>query len=91
MAWGRRCDLGCESWPDADDYKRCPECGGETTRYSNLRPMDDDEAASAKAHKEFETFYEVYDRKADPARLVMDPEEAVYWDEKYPEGRPDNR
>lgn len=58
MAWGRRCDLGCESWPDDVLYKRCPECGEPTTRYSNLRPMPRDEARSILLHKEFDKFYE---------------------------------
>jgi hypothetical protein len=66
MAWGRRCDFGCESWPDDDHYKTCPSCGKETTRYSNLRPLDRTEALIA----EFEAFYEDYDTNSDPKRLV---------------------
>ena len=92
MAWGRRCDPGCESWPDSDDYKRCPTCGEKTTRYSNLRPLDEGEAHSLKAQGEFKVFYEVWCRKkgqSDDGPLPMDREEAVYWDEKYPGGRPD--
>jgi hypothetical protein len=58
MAWGRRCDIGCESWPDEVLYKTCPECGQPTERFSNLRPLDSDEALSILLHKQFETYYE---------------------------------
>lgn len=58
MAWGRRCDLGCESWPDELIYQKCPECGGPTTRFRNLHPMDNDEARSVLRHKTFERYYE---------------------------------
>lgn len=53
MAWGRRCDLGCESWPDDDRYVNCPVCGEPTTRFSNLRPLSPSEAN----HAEFEAHY----------------------------------
>jgi hypothetical protein len=55
---GRRCDLGCESWPDADEFSKCLRCGGPTTRYSNLQPLSLAEARSIKRHVEFERFYE---------------------------------
>lgn len=58
MAWGRRCDIGCESWPDDTAYKECPICGMETTRFSNLIPLDEAEAKAAKARVEFEAYYE---------------------------------
>ena len=89
MAFGRRCDPGCESWPDDEDYKRCPKCGLKTTRFSNLTPLDEDEAAELASKLRFEHFYEVYDRKADPDRLIPDAELAHY-DELYPNGRPSN-
>lgn len=57
-AWGRRCDFGCESWPDHDDYATCPACGEETTRYSNLKPLDADVARSLKLELDFESYYE---------------------------------
>lgn len=57
MAWGRRCDLGCESWPDEVRYKHCIECGEPTTRFSNLNPIDPEEAKSRFRHSEFEKFY----------------------------------
>jgi hypothetical protein len=53
MAWGRRCEIGCESWPDDDRYKICPLCKDPAPRYKNLTPMD----ASAARHREFEVFY----------------------------------
>jgi hypothetical protein len=55
---GRRCDLGCASWPDSDEYDICPYCDQETTRYTNLTPMDPEEASKAKSHVLFEDFYE---------------------------------
>jgi hypothetical protein len=57
MAWGRRCDLGCASWPDELIYGKCLDCGEPTTRYSNLTPMDADEAKSAFSHAQFEEYY----------------------------------
>lgn len=54
---GRRCDIGCESWPDDDAYDLCPRCGGPTTRYTNLYPMDVFEAHSIAAHLDFEDYY----------------------------------
>lgn len=58
--WGRRCDIGCESWPDSDEYDVCPCCGEETTRYSNVLPIDEDDAQALKATLFFEGFYEDY-------------------------------
>jgi hypothetical protein len=55
---GRRCALGCESWPDESDYARCPQCGEPTSRYSDLYPLSSEEARSKKLHIEFERFYE---------------------------------
>lgn len=58
MAFGRRCDLGCESWPDSDEYDYCAHCGEPTTRYRGLYPLDEDEARSEVAHAKFEAYYE---------------------------------
>lgn len=58
MAWGRRCDLGCESWPDDKKYAECPACGEPTKRFSNLDPMDEREAALFMSHVQFEVYYE---------------------------------
>lgn len=60
MPWGRRCDLGCESWPDDDEYGTCPICDEPTTRFSNLRPLDADDAQSILAHRDFNDFYAAY-------------------------------
>jgi hypothetical protein len=88
VALGRRCDPGCESWPDDDRYKTCPLCGEETTRYRNLRPITQDEANEL----EFEAFYEKHcidnDQPID-GPLGMGPEEEAEWDERYPDGTPD--
>lgn len=53
MAWGRRCDVGCASWPDEEQYAVCPVCGEETIRFSNLTPMTQSQAN----HTEFEAYY----------------------------------
>lgn len=66
MAWGRRCDNGCESWPDDKRYKRCPSCGEPATRFSNLQPLDKLEALYA----EFEAYYEDWESDQDPKRLI---------------------
>jgi hypothetical protein len=50
MAWGRRCEIGCETWPDESTYTTCPSCGEKTTRYSNLSPLDAAEARSLRVH-----------------------------------------
>ncbi len=54
MAWGRRCDIGCESWPDSNKYARCPLCHEETTRYTNLKPISETVARELA----FEAYYE---------------------------------
>lgn len=92
MAQGRRCDTGCESWPDDDSYKRCPMCGDRTSRYSNLRPLDADEARSLKLTLEFESMYAAYCKangQTVDGPLPMPPEESLKWDAKYPNGKPD--
>jgi hypothetical protein len=55
---GRRCSLGCESWPDDDRYSVCPNCGEETERFRNLYPLSLKEAESKVNHIKFEAFYE---------------------------------
>lgn len=57
---GRRCDMGCETWPDEDDYKECPQCGEQTRRCRGVRPLSSEEAQSRKAHLDFEALYEVH-------------------------------
>lgn len=58
VAAGRRCDIGCESWPDKAIYQTCPVCGEKTTRYSNLTPLPDDEAERVLLMKQFDRYYE---------------------------------
>ena len=54
---GRRCQIGCESWPDDDAYDMCPRCGEPTTRYTNLRPLDVFEAHAIASRLDFEDYY----------------------------------
>jgi hypothetical protein len=58
MAFGRRCSLGCESWPDDDKYNSCEVCGEKTKRYRNLSPLDEDEANSRVQNIRFDAYYE---------------------------------
>lgn len=83
MAWGRRCDMGCESWPDDKKYEKCPVCGQETTRFSNLRPLDNSEAA----HAAFEAYYAKIEAQRKGLEPQMTPEETLYWEGKYPGGK----
>lgn len=85
MALGRRCDIGCLTWPDDPAYKTCPVCGEKTKRYRGVKPADADEVAQAK----FEAFYKEWDEKMPDSRLQMSPEQSLRWDGKYPNGRPD--
>lgn len=90
MAWGRRCDNGCESWPNDDRFLECPICREETTPYSNLKPLDEEEARQRYFEGWYATWCEL--RNQDPdGPLPMTPEETLYWDGKYPDGRPDRR
>lgn len=85
MAIGRRCDVGCLTWPDDKKYAKCPVCGEPTTRYSNLKVADADEINETL----FDVFYKEWDERQPASRLLMTPEEALVWDQKYPDGRPD--
>ena len=86
MPQGRRCDMGCETWPDDFKYRVCPECGQPTARFqgSNIHPLTEEEAAP----KLFEAFYREWDQNMPPTRLDMAPDESVKWDSLYPNGRP---
>jgi hypothetical protein len=55
---GRRCDMGCGTWPDKTIYSKCPTCGEPTTRYKDVDPMPDDEAQAILLASQFEAFYE---------------------------------
>ena len=57
MAKGRRCDLGCESWPDEPIYSTCPACGEATKQYTNLTPLDPEDAQRFLLLAQFEEFY----------------------------------
>lgn len=59
----RRCEMGCESWPDdKKEYGVCPRCGEKTKRYSNMTPLSEDEARSIKNHILFEEWCEAHGR-----------------------------
>lgn len=58
MAIGRRCALGCESWPDQALYSTCPLCGEKTRRSHGLKPLSVDDANSILLHIQFERYYE---------------------------------
>lgn len=55
---GRRCEIGCETWPDSDEFKTCPKCGEPAKRYSGMTPLTLEEARSIKAHIDFDAYYE---------------------------------
>lgn len=58
MPLGRRCDLGCASWPDEAVYSTCVVCGERTTRYKDLNPLPEEEARSMLLRAQFERYYE---------------------------------
>jgi len=60
MPWGRRCELGCEDWPDTVAFARCPICDEATKRWNNLDPIDPDEAKEALNNQNFQRYYEMY-------------------------------
>lgn len=57
MAVGRRCDCGCQTWPDDKAYETCPICEQKTSKFSNLQPLGRAEALSIVRHMEFERYY----------------------------------
>jgi hypothetical protein len=62
MGLGRRCSLGCETWPNTEEYALCPQCGSPTSKFRGVEPLDEEEARSLKLHFEFEKFYEKWCR-----------------------------
>ena len=80
MALGRRCELGCESWPDTEAFKKCPECGEPTRRMSGLSPLALEEAQSVLRHYQFERAYEEHCRKLGQPVEGPLPEAAVCGD-----------
>lgn len=68
----RRCAIGCESWPDKPLYAKCPVCGEETRRISNINSLSDDEAQSILLHTEFERYYQRYcEQKGQPSEGAL--------------------
>jgi hypothetical protein len=60
MALGRRCSLGCETWPDQMLYQTCLICEEKTRRVSNVTPLPVEDAMAIYLHRRFEKFYELY-------------------------------
>lgn len=60
MAYGRRCAMGCATWPDHDDYGSCAVCGEPTERLSEVKPLALEDAISFKRGLDFEAFYELW-------------------------------
>jgi hypothetical protein len=59
MANGRRCSIGCESWPDEALYAKCPRCGEKTTRFNNLEPLTSAEAKAIRMELQAENAADV--------------------------------
>lgn len=62
-AAGRRCDLGCESYPDDVAYKTCLVCGEPTRRLNNAWPMPADEAHTKLMRAKFEQWLDDHNRR----------------------------
>ena len=83
----RRCNTCCLSWPDEEDYLRCPECRRKTYRYQNKTPMPVEEAESRRSHALFDRYYELREserRGPTPEDLgAADAQEFLddFWDE----------
>lgn len=84
QTFGRRCAMGCATWPDDERFKVCPACGQSTVKYRGVTPMDEDEANRYA----FEAFYKEWDERMPDSRLLMTPEQTLKWDSLYPDGRP---
>lgn len=55
---GRRCSMGCETWPDDPLFTTCSICGEKTRRVGNGQPtVSFEDARLAKLHELFEEFY----------------------------------
>lgn len=59
---GRRCAIGCQTWPDHKQYALCPTCGERTRRFRGVSPLSEEEAQSIKNHADFETYLEAHGR-----------------------------
>lgn len=54
----RRCEIGCESWPDDDIFITCSVCGERTRRVGNISPtIPFEEARSIKLRELFDEYY----------------------------------
>ena len=73
MALARRCENGCETWPDHKRYRKCPVCGEATERLNKMKPMTQEEANA----REFEVFYERWDADRPASRLEADAPDAA--------------
>jgi hypothetical protein len=55
----RRCDIGCESWPDKAIFSTCLDCGEPTERVGNIEPTISDEDAEVRLlYVQFDRYYE---------------------------------
>lgn len=55
---GRRCAMGCETWPATAEFESCPTCRAPTRLYRSVHPIADEEAMSLLRHAEFDEFYD---------------------------------
>lgn len=55
---GRRCAIGCATWPDELKYAICPRCGEPTSRFRGMKPMSAPEARKMALREAFEHYYE---------------------------------
>lgn len=60
----RRCAIGCESWPDEDEYKTCFVCGEPTRRLGNVNPtMTAEDAVARLREAQFQAYLEASGRE----------------------------
>lgn len=55
---GRRCAMGCETWPAAADFALCPTCKGPTRLYRGVHPLPAEDAKRLLRLAQFEDFYD---------------------------------
>lgn len=71
MSIGRRCAMGCATWPDETTYLDCPICRKATKRYRGADPMTPKAALSAKKYADFDHYYETVHQQ-DTAPITND-------------------
>lgn len=59
---GRRCAMGCETWPNTDDYLTCPKCGEPTRVGRDAVPLEPDVARGLLRQAQFERWLEEHGR-----------------------------